>query len=358
MNAFTRFTKEEIISFLKSSDSVTDVLRKVGLSTNGSGTRKSLQKVCKEFEIFDLYVELKSKGKHSYRQKSHPKLSLTEMLTENSSVSRGRLKERLLKEELIKNVCSECGCGLSGLWNGKKITMVLDHINGINNDNRLENLRMLCPNCNSQQDTFAGRNAKKVKKCAFCRKEHSKNTRYCSPECKSVARKIREDASEKNLNSRFWSKVDIKEKDDCWNWTLSLDQHGYGSFRYDRKNYNSHKMAWIITYGNIPKETWVIHTCENNSCCNPAHLYLATRSERMKRAVKEGTSGLIKAWAMQPDRSGENNTKHTLFISEVSEIRNLIKTGVRISTIARKYKVNRQTIADIKYNKTWKNIGV
>ena len=61
--------------------------------------------------------------------------------------------------------------------------MVLDHINGINNDHRLENLRMLCPNCNSQQDTFAGRNVsdRKKYKCKSCGKklERKRKTGLC-----------------------------------------------------------------------------------------------------------------------------------------------------------------------------------
>jgi 5-methylcytosine-specific restriction endonuclease McrA len=51
-------------------------------------------------------------------------------------------------------------CGQQPMWNGKQLVLILDHINGINNDNRLENLRLLCPNCNSQTPTFAGRNAR------------------------------------------------------------------------------------------------------------------------------------------------------------------------------------------------------
>lgn len=77
---------------------------------------------------------------------------MLEILTINSRCTRHNLKNRLLSEGLLKNECSECS--LSEKWNGKEIKMVLDHINGVNNDNRIENLRMLCPNCNSQQSTF------------------------------------------------------------------------------------------------------------------------------------------------------------------------------------------------------------
>lgn len=69
---------------------------------------------------------------------------------------RGGLKRLYFTPE---HHCSECD--LPPVWNDKKLVMVLDHINGINNDNRRENLRLLCPNCNSQTDTFSGRNVRK-----------------------------------------------------------------------------------------------------------------------------------------------------------------------------------------------------
>lgn len=86
------------------------------------------------------------------------KIKSEDIFTENSDVSRISAKRRVLKENLIDNECSECG--LKDTWNGKSIVLVLDHINGVNNDNRIENLRLLCPNCNSQTLTFSGRNVK------------------------------------------------------------------------------------------------------------------------------------------------------------------------------------------------------
>lgn len=74
-----------------------------------------------------------------------------------SGVHRGRyhVKARLIREGLKTNRCE--GCGLVD-WQGQPITLALHHINGVRNDNRLENLQLLCPNCHSQTDTFAGRN--------------------------------------------------------------------------------------------------------------------------------------------------------------------------------------------------------
>jgi DNA-binding CsgD family transcriptional regulator/predicted RNA-binding Zn-ribbon protein involved in translation (DUF1610 family) len=69
---------------------------------------------------------------------------------------RGVLKRFIIKNSIISYICSECGCDNN--WRGKKMSLILDHINGINDDNRLENLRFLCPNCDSIQDTYKGRN--------------------------------------------------------------------------------------------------------------------------------------------------------------------------------------------------------
>jgi len=82
------------------------------------------------------------------------KYTKEEIFCVNSQKFRGRLKELIIKEKLIEYKCSGDGCFCVDNWLGKPITLELDHINGVNNDNRLENLRFLCPNCHSQTDTF------------------------------------------------------------------------------------------------------------------------------------------------------------------------------------------------------------
>ena len=71
--------------------------------------------------------------------------------------SRASIRRVILKENLIEYKCSECNVKT---WNGKILSLHLDHINGINSDNRLENLRFLCPNCHSQTETYTGKNKK------------------------------------------------------------------------------------------------------------------------------------------------------------------------------------------------------
>lgn len=90
------------------------------------------------------------------------KWDLDQILVVDSPYAGGgsSLKRRLLGLELLSPACYCCGIFE---WNNKKLTLQIDHINGVNNDNRLENLRLLCPNCHSQTDTYAGKNARKNK---------------------------------------------------------------------------------------------------------------------------------------------------------------------------------------------------
>lgn len=78
------------------------------------------------------------------------------IFVENSNHPRHRVKERIIKENLLPYECSSCSN--TGSWQNKKLVLQLDHINGVNNDNRIENLRFLCPNCHSQEDTYAAKN--------------------------------------------------------------------------------------------------------------------------------------------------------------------------------------------------------
>jgi Zn finger protein HypA/HybF involved in hydrogenase expression len=96
-------------------------------------------------------------------------------LCENSNIHRGVLRNKIIKEGLILYKCSECG--IINEWNGKKLVLELDHISGDSSDNRIENLRFLCPNCHSQTPTFKGRNKPKSEKEIKIIKERKKKER-------------------------------------------------------------------------------------------------------------------------------------------------------------------------------------
>jgi 5-methylcytosine-specific restriction endonuclease McrA len=83
-------------------------------------------------------------------------MSIEQLLARGKS--RYNVKKRLLRAGLLRNECFECGLTH---WRGRKLSLHIDHINGVNNDHRLENLRLLCPNCHSQTETYGGLNMKR-----------------------------------------------------------------------------------------------------------------------------------------------------------------------------------------------------
>lgn len=146
------WTDEQMLVALCSSNTIAEALRKVGLKVrpgNYSTVKFFVQR--NDINLSHMTGKFIAMGRNKVA-------SLESVMTENSTYSRHHLKKRLIDNCLLINKC--CICGLSPQWNNKNLVMVLDHINGVNNDNRMENLRLLCPNCNSQQSTFCGKGKK------------------------------------------------------------------------------------------------------------------------------------------------------------------------------------------------------
>lgn len=146
-------TDEEFILLVNNSNHIGDVLRAFQLENIGRNhctARARIELLKIDTSHFDP------------RKKRLPvtKRPLDDWLINGSTIKSTHLKHRLLRYKYIENKCSICN--LLPLWNNIKLVMILDHINGNRHDNRLENLRLLCPNCNSQQDTFAGKRKKYI----------------------------------------------------------------------------------------------------------------------------------------------------------------------------------------------------
>ena len=133
---------------IKTSISKAEVLRKLGLSSR-PGNYDTLNRHIKKLKISTAHFLGKAHGKTGEIVRK----SLKEILVDNSSYKNNTcLKKRLVEKNLLNNECNICK--LAPLWNEKSLVLVLDHINGKNDDYRIKNLRLLCPNCNSQQSTF------------------------------------------------------------------------------------------------------------------------------------------------------------------------------------------------------------
>lgn len=175
INDYTKkvWEMDSLLCLIKDSINHTDVLIKMNLIPHGSNF-KTLNKYIKKYNIdtshFDSYYKNEKRG---YVKKS----DIYDILVENSPYDRSTLKRRLYESDLKKSVCEICGQDEN--WKGTKISLILDHINGVNNDNRLENLRIVCPNCNAGLDTFAGRNIKSRKPKCECGNVISYKSKKC-----------------------------------------------------------------------------------------------------------------------------------------------------------------------------------
>ncbi len=151
--------KDEIQELLKTSNSINQILKKLNVNSNGSGAYKTFKNHCK-----NLGIEIPIYRPIGRKNGNFNPINLTEILVENSTFQNmSRLKKKLINAGLLKYKCLKCNIST---WNDEYISLHIDHINGIHNDNRIENLRLLCPNCHSQTETYGAKNKsyKKIKK--------------------------------------------------------------------------------------------------------------------------------------------------------------------------------------------------
>ena len=152
-NKIYKLNDEEFVNLVKSSLNISEVLFKLGYSTVGNSWGYSQVKK-RMVELNLTGADFKGKSGLATQQKE---IDPSKLLCENSKHARKVLRTYIIRNNLLPYKCAICG---TIEWNGKTLSLELDHINGINNDNRLENLRFLCPNCHSQTDTYGVKNSK------------------------------------------------------------------------------------------------------------------------------------------------------------------------------------------------------
>lgn len=152
-NKIYKLSDEQFVELLKKSSTISEVLFKLGYTVKGnswgySQVKRRMDDLNLDYSIFKGKSAVIKTGRLNNVRKE-------DILKENCKHQRTVLRRYVIKNNLIPYKCAICGCAE---WQGKTLSLELDHINGINNDNRLENLRFLCPNCHSQTSTYGSRN--------------------------------------------------------------------------------------------------------------------------------------------------------------------------------------------------------
>ena len=155
--ALQKYTKNWLEELCKDSFSYAEVLKKAGRKPGG-GNQQLLVKKIKEYQIDISHFsgQLWSKGKTKNEDNRIYGKTNDQIFIINSSYSRSALRKRIISQNLIPYKCAKCGN--EGEWMGNLLPLELDHINGHPDDNRLENLRFLCPNCHAQTPTWRNMN--------------------------------------------------------------------------------------------------------------------------------------------------------------------------------------------------------
>jgi hypothetical protein len=177
-----RYTEQEARDAIAASMSYAETLRRLELCATG-GNWLTLRRWAAQWGISTEHFDRNASSAALRRASRRP---LDEILVTNSPYSRSSLKKRLWAEGLKPRACELCGQG--EIWRGRPLGLILDHINGVRDDNRLENLQIVCPNCAATLDTHCGRkNRREVRRvcerCSATFRPNRPEQRYCSSAC-------------------------------------------------------------------------------------------------------------------------------------------------------------------------------
>ena len=141
---------------------------------------------------------------------------------------------------------------------------------------------------------------------------------------------------------KFWART--TERDGCLLWMGARVSNRYGNVSCQGRPWLAHRLAWVLTHGDIPEGLHVCHTCDNGLCVNPEHLFLGTQQENVWDMERKGRSRHPK---------GEHHGRAKLTSEQVAEAKALRAEGWSTYRLGRHFGVSRTTIGSLLRGKTW-----
>jgi len=202
---YKKYSEEQVGIAIKDSFSWRETAFKLGLNGNAGSNNQTLRKIAKKYNF--NFSHFKGQG-WNLGKNSINAIPLEDVLKKGSRIRSDNLKKILFKKGILEEQCSECG--QLPIWNGKPLTLELDHIDGDISNNELSNLRILCLHCHSQTKSFRGRKLKRERKkqnkkiydCESCGIKICKNKNNLCKKCfieKNLHRKVKDRPSKEQL---------------------------------------------------------------------------------------------------------------------------------------------------------------
>jgi hypothetical protein len=189
-----------------------------------------------------------------------------------------------------------------------------------------------------------------TKEEAIQRKRDRDNAAYKA----KVGREVRNAGRPANTPEVLLSKVDKKGENDCWNWLGYKNKQGYGRTWINDHGYYAHRVIFNLAFPNTitlnaPESTddsgFLLHTCDNPSCCNPKHLFVGTHADNMADKVAKGRS---------PDFSGDKGPRAKLNMTQAREARQLRKDGIPTRELAKRFGISLPSMKTLLAGKSYK----
>lgn len=150
-----------------------------------------------------------------------------------------------------------------------------------------------------------------------------------------------------NTPERFWLRVGKLGNDECWLWLGSFNHNGYGQFSYRGENWRAHRLAWVLSFGEIPETQIVRHKCDTRACCNPNHLELGSVADNAHDMMDRGRHVPMK---------GEAHGMSVLTAENIIEAKLRFSSGETYQSIANDFGVSRPTLSRACRGIHWKHL--